>query len=98
MLFRSIKYSFFAGNADVLEEASGEVDGQMQETAVKVAINTSMKADIVTADEEVIAGLQQKSPDTAVAGFMKGNSKNIADADTEINNSIKTKITTANKK
>lgn len=87
----AIKYNFLNGNSDALNEASGEVEDQMKETAVKIAVNTAMKADVVTADEEVAAGLQQKSPDKVVARFMKSSSKNIADADTEISNSIKAK-------
>lgn len=94
----AIKYIFFSGNADVLNEATGEVDSQMKETAVKIAINTSIKVDMVTADEEVAAGLQKKSPDAAVTGFMKGNSKNIADADTEISSTIKAKTSLTTKK
>ena len=87
----AIKYNFFNGNADVLNEASGEVENQMKEEAVKIAVITAMKADMVNADEEVLAGLQQKSPETVVAAFMKASVKNIADADVEINNTIKVK-------
>ena len=98
MKAEAIKYNFFSSNAEVLNEASGEVEDQMKETAVKIAVNASMKADIVTADEEVAAGLQQKSPDTAVAGFIKGSTKSIADADAEINNTIKAKSSVVTKR
>jgi hypothetical protein len=94
----AIKYNFFSGNASVINEAQGEVEGHMQETAVKLAVDASMKMDMLTADDEVAAGLQQKSPETAVANFMKAVSKNITDADAEINNTIQNKSAIATKK
>lgn len=98
MKFEALKYNVIAGNALAAEEATDEVNEHMLLASIKLSVNAAMQSDIVSADEEVIAGVIEKSPETAVANFMKNTSMNIADADAEISNTISTKNIVAKKK
>jgi hypothetical protein len=97
MKFETLKYTFNIGNTAVMEDANEEVDYHMNLSAVKLTVNTAMKMDMINADEEVLAGVTEKSPETAVATFMKSTTKDIADADAEISNTLKTKNTITKK-
>lgn len=98
MKFEALKYNFYAGNHTAVEDAANEVNDQIMLASVRMSVNAAMKADMAGADEEVNAGVNEKSPETAVANFMKSTSKNIADADAEISNTISAKNTIVRKK
>lgn len=98
MKFEALKYSFTTGNADVSEQAADEIAEHMKLASIKLSINAAMQNDVMSADEEVLAGVTEKSPETAVANFMKATPGNIADADAEISNTISTKNTIVKRK
>ncbi|MBI1780345.1 MAG: hypothetical protein HYR66_03110 [Sphingobacteriales bacterium] len=98
MKFEALKYAFNVGNEFAADDANDEVSEHMKLTSIKLSVNAAMLNDVMSADEEVAAGVTEKSPETAVANFMKSSSKNIADADAEINSTISTKNTVAKKK
>ncbi|HET9055365.1 MAG TPA: hypothetical protein VFN30_00825 [Chitinophagaceae bacterium] len=84
MEMESIKYSFFSGNAAALNEASAEVEQHMQEASLKQAFESATESDMTDADKEIAGGLQKKLSENLAVDFIKGASKNIADADMEI--------------
>jgi hypothetical protein len=98
MKFEALKYAFNVGNEFAAEDANDEVNEHMKLASIKLSVHAAMLNGMMSADEEVAAGVTEKSPETAVANFMKSTSKNIADADAEISNSISTKDTVAKKK
>lgn len=69
----------------------------MQNATVKKVVDEAMKTDLLSADEEVKAGVLQASPETALNNFIKGNKKTVADADAEITQQLSTKNTIAKK-
>lgn len=98
MKFEALKYTFNVGSSVAAEEANDEVAEHMKVASIKLSVNAAMLSDMAGADEEVSAGVTEKSPETAVANFMKSTSKNIADADAEISNTISVKNTVVRKK
>lgn len=93
----AFKNSFTNGNAAVVNESAEEVNSHMQNAAVKKVVDEAMKTDLLSADEEVKAGVIQASPETALNNFIKGNKKTVADADAEITQQLSTKNTIVKK-